>query len=782
MSVRKKVKKGEIEQLQVENVFTEEIPPPDDPSPPRIALGGKKLMNLKVSRMVVRNSPEERQNVIRYRTGYGSHEEEELDHSGECSLSFSEPHWAGENSSRLISPRSAHLRSPSIVLLKSPSGYFPSHTLLQSSIEAPAVDGKELSSNPLNSNGYAPAVRLNLGDFLKACQANGYRRLDQGVVEAVSTRPGDNSVHVSTTKPLSTTISARVFTVSKYTQDDLLENKPHTPSVALGSAFSPIAPSENTATYPISRAPGSHTSLDAVAQSCSTTLFPSSNTSTGEIDVGEMKGKGDYRDSFYIALPSPHPNMNTLPHLDLQDGLDTSMNISTISVASPSSDPPISSDEPPLAESQRRQRCFVWERGSGEAYSTAVDITPLISRYHNRVETVAAVASVPTASDTHVAIAAVVADHLPGTTPQQTQETVGNDHASRTATTTPTRPFSKKLTAYLKYTPSAVSGASGTPSARSTASSPDPTEQLPPVWNNSTSIHGTLRDNNNNKISRSGKNMALSIHTGSGAVRDETNSLPRSGAPKPTASPSAPLTPSDSTLGQGPRSVSDSTSGPYTFHKKSAPVGLGLTGSVSNSAAARATTKASSTPRKKNIQWGDNTIPTADSSETPPLLESTSPLLAATMKPFGRHSQYVSPRTHSPKLTPSQIRSRLNATEKKEKELAAAAAIPSTTHNQEQSAENQSLKSSNSTPQTGLVKLVQQLRDEVSSIILMFVSFKLYVVLTQSFILFTVTAQRRRNFFTSKLYIEPLRSTLVCTALGIEYKNQLNCDELDELY
>jgi hypothetical protein len=147
MTIRKRVKKGEIEQLQVQEVLSEATSPVRAPSPPRISLGGKKVTSMKVARVVVRDSPEERQQ--------GRHRYADSEQDVTHSVDFGEGQ-PGEK------------EEYAGTLSRSNSGYFL-HLPAGSAFDryGSQHEGAELG-------GPAPqSVRLNLGDFLRACQAGG---------------------------------------------------------------------------------------------------------------------------------------------------------------------------------------------------------------------------------------------------------------------------------------------------------------------------------------------------------------------------------------------------------------------------------------------------------------------------------------------------------------------------------------------------------------------------------------------------------------------------------
>jgi hypothetical protein len=171
----------------------------------------------------------------------------------------------------------------------------------------------------------------------------------------------------------------------------------------------------------------------------------------------------------------------------------------------------------------RTQRKFIWERGSGEVYSSTVEVTPLLNRHRGRIADVAAVAPIST-NDYFKTFAA---EEKP---------------VEKTPKARATSPRSKKVTAYLRHTPSAdvnisMQSNESTP-ARDERKSPTPTKNT--------------------------RKPSLTVVT----VRDETNSMPRSFAPQPTPSPKY-SSPSRAGGSNGAKHHSEKNKevGPYLFHK-----------------------------------------------------------------------------------------------------------------------------------------------------------------------------------------------------------------------
>ena len=165
MSVKKSVKKSEIEQLQVQDVHTEEAPE-EEPSPVRPGLGTKKTSSVKVSRIVVRESPEER---MRRNTDFGTDYtfNENNARSNDFSVA-SESHSGSFTLSNIESVRNQLYSTNGAASSprSSSSGGYVLHLPVGTEFD---TLGKVTVSG---ENGAQQAsVRLNLSDFLKACQA-----------------------------------------------------------------------------------------------------------------------------------------------------------------------------------------------------------------------------------------------------------------------------------------------------------------------------------------------------------------------------------------------------------------------------------------------------------------------------------------------------------------------------------------------------------------------------------------------------------------------------------
>jgi hypothetical protein len=155
-TIKKSVKKSEIEHLRVESIRVEEHPGAADPSPPRVSLGGRHLAKIKIQRIAVReqhgvmSSPSD---DYYHRTNSGSGSGEFY---GGSNVNGNGHHRNDEN---------GHDGDESYVL----------HLPVGTEIDDFMVNSVNLS---VNKGGSTPAkldqqtVRLNLGDFLKACQTN----------------------------------------------------------------------------------------------------------------------------------------------------------------------------------------------------------------------------------------------------------------------------------------------------------------------------------------------------------------------------------------------------------------------------------------------------------------------------------------------------------------------------------------------------------------------------------------------------------------------------------
>jgi hypothetical protein len=693
MTIRKRVKKGEIEQLQVQDVLSEATSPVRAPSPPRISLGGKKVTSMKVARVVVRDSPEERQQ------GRHRYADSEQDVTPSVDFGDGQPGEKEEYAGTLS---------------RSNSGYFL-HLPAGSAFDryGSQHEGAELG-------GPAPqSVRLNLGDFLRACQTGGLgaKLPDPGtagggsevppsllsaLVGAVGPQSPMKPVQQSfPTLPTATSIALHMPSyVSEEFMQDVPEQTAETGPLTLDITFSPIAAtsqsySESPFTAGSSSAPGPVSlswpaSLLSPAATSSartpSTSFPSSRPTTATTETLAQEpcdaASSAPRTPFgahNIHLPSPHPNLDNVPRLSHEDSNNASSVASPVTPWQPSlvaGPVPMSLDserstaasngaaEPAADEealTQKERRRFVWERGSGDVNHT-VDLTPIVSRYRGKGSDVAAVASVPTRSP-------------------HKQSDPGDDNLKPPLrdpprSTSPSKLAGKKVTGFMKYAPAA-----GSDSAELETDGPDPTLGYSPSAGSS-----PVRDRQpsksparpvNGRPPLSAKKPSLVVVT-SLAVRDETNSMPRSTPPKPSATPSPPP------LHVPSKHPSVGSTGPYNFHRRHPAPSI---------------SKALVTPKKKSVNWGDKK--SAPSSETK-FSEATSPALAATLHPFERKG-YSSPNAQRA-ITPEEVAIKLAALGVEGGERGGGSVG---------SAEEKEVEG---TPQTALVKLVQELRDEVRAI------------------------------------------------------------------
>lgn len=692
MTIRKRVKKGEIEQLQVQDVLSEDVGSPHEPTPPRVSLGGKKVTSLKLARIVVRDSPEERL-PVRHR-----YAESEFDPAQ--SMEFGEEREEIEEYAGTLS--------------RSNSGYF---------LHVPA--GSAFNQIGVDAGPAAPSVRLNLGDFLRACQAGGVLGTGTGqqqqqqpstpgrytsisavipVAEA-ATVPGQRPSLQRTPSGNSVTFRA----INPYVTDQFLEDMPPVApagqihaaaavdaaaTLTLDTDFSPI-PASSSGSYASPFTTTGASSAVSLSWPASMMSPPPVALTRGAESLTEPELESDPEPvklrppsvAPNILLPSPHPNLDNVPPLLHSDtsfssevGSPNASTISALSPNTPSAGPVRMSmtvgdnkhsghrSAPTIAqsavESVRKQRRFVWERGSGDVNNT-VEITPIVSRYRGRgSDVVAAVASVPTLSP-----------HVPSTHGAD-GNTSTLENSNKVRPISPSRLAGKKVTGYIKYAPAPGDLA---------ASSADPEQDLPdptlvpappgtPPWRAGSS---PIKPSKSPQPTRK---PSLSMAAG-GAVRDETNSMPRSTPPKPTATPS-PLP-----LHVPVKHPSVGSTGPYNFHRKNP---------------APTISKAHVTPKKKSVKWGDKKVDSTPSNETKSSSEKkASPMLASTMRPFERNG-YSSP--HSARtVTLEEVTNKLDSLER-----SAAASAESKEQGPEAG------KEVHSTPQTALVKLVQELRDEVS--------------------------------------------------------------------
>jgi hypothetical protein len=697
MTIRKKVKKGEIEQLQVQDIVAEELPAPaSSPSPPRISLGGRKETNLKLARIVVRDSPEERVQV-KYRY---SDAELDLARSGELDFSrTANGTQRGADDDVMEDRRSGNFSSTPN---RDSGGYF---------LHVPAgsaFDPYGISTGGAGSAPYAPSVRLNLGDFLKACQVNGYRSLSSTTTAGSSSVPEDNTEGAVAMNGASYASGHSSSTDAQ--MRDIPMGASGQSSLKLDVAFTPIAYSGSSpAQFPdeLSSASGPNSlswPLSLQSPSSGGKTFGLREGSDADMhDVDEQHGTRQgtpARRAPNILLPSPHPNLDTVPRLVHEDSpadaASANGNLSSISAASPARTL-TASEQSADPVSDRKQRRFVWERGSGEVNQT-VNITPLISRYHRgRDASVAAVAAVP---HVHTAVGRPsIAINDPDDHSGKDQEVDINMPVS------PSKFLGRKVTSYLKYTPSAATEPGSAFTDRSNASSPDPTEQAAsPPWNTNTKTTPSKPPNGKRPGSSEKPKSGLTIATSHTSLRDETNSLPRSGAPKPsaTASPQPQHIPT--------KHPTAGSAGPYTVHKSAR--GTAVKPPSPSSTSSSPGKFPLETPRKKSVNWGDktdskkNSTPSGETKTSDnkfATIGSPAPALAATIHPFGS-SQYVHAKTGE-RPTAEEIHQRVRA-EGADKRAAAA----------EKGAAQQENggREEGAAAQTALVKLVQELRDEVS--------------------------------------------------------------------
>lgn len=500
MSVKKSVRKSDIEQLQVQDVHTEEFVEAE-PSPLRPSIGTKKVSSVKVSRIVVRESPEERmRRSTEFGTDYTFDETvhaESLDPDAfrEESRSAKNGHFSNFDSVR--NQLQANNGSSALTKSSSNGGYV---------LHLPAgTEFDALGRMTVSGEEGVQSVRLNLSDFLKACQSRA--AISAPLSTSIApTENGNISVENSTTNG---------HTNHEYTNNLESQFKLSLPddTLDLAADLTPINAGSSKSNFNSSffntTTPAKDLSLDWATTPASSGKPP---LSPGLSRLINPKASSAMQDEptpqqpppQHILLPSPHPNLENVPTLHLTE--------------SGGSDSTPSSPEKYFAEvvTQRTQRKFVWERGSGEAYASTVEVTPMLNRHRGRIADVAAIA--PVSINNYFKTYA---------------EEPGSEN-KRSKSAPPRSPKAKKVTAYLKHTPSADLDAS----VRSTPGTEEKKKSSP---------HGAS----------SARRPSLSVVT----VRDETNSLPRSFAPQPTPSPKY-SSPGDKGSTKRTREV-----GPYAFHK-----------------------------------------------------------------------------------------------------------------------------------------------------------------------------------------------------------------------
>ena len=531
MSVKKVVRKSEIEQLQVQDVHTEIEPEETDPSPLRPAIGTKKIAAVKVSRIVVRESPEERlRRTSDFTTDYSFHDgglnfnlEEEPNGQTSTVNTFesvrSQLQYSTSGNNGSLSPGKP-MNSPKPVQ----NGGYVLHLPAGTAFDA---FGSVVSTD---ETGQQQAVRLNLSDFLKACQV-------RSTFSSSTTQP----MEVPPALPMNgNTVSSSLNDENDLEQVSEQAATAHLAAVETARSLKLSLPTEtlsledltpinmNSSTksnfnsfFNASTPPAKDLSLDWAATPASSGKPPLSPGLNRLVSSKHLNGASQQHSnepppppppqlvqtprnttSQSILLPSPHPNIENVPTLRLSE--------------STSSTPATAPQTEKLFEevvTHRTQRKFVWERGSGEvSQASTVEVTPLLSRHRGRIADVAAVAPVSI-------------NHYFKTYAEEPRE------EERSKSAPPRSPAAKKVTKYLKHTPSA-------------------------------DVDVTLRSNNSTPgTDEKRKSTPLSTRRPSLtaiSVRDETNSLPRSIAPQPTPSPK---------YDSPDRTKKTKEVGPYTFHK-----------------------------------------------------------------------------------------------------------------------------------------------------------------------------------------------------------------------
>ncbi len=408
MSVKKVVRKSEIEQLQVQDVHTEIEPEEADPSPLRPAIGTKKVAAVKVSRIVVRESPEERlRRSSEYAaTDYSFHEggphfslEEEQDAPNSTVNTFesvrSQLQYSTSGKNGSLSPGKP-MNSPR----PGQNGGYVLHLPAGTVFDA---FGSVVSTD---ETGQQQAVRLNLSDFLKACQVR-------------STFPS-GSTH-QTEVPPTLSVNGNAVSSSGIHEDNGLEQmneqtaetartlKLSLPADTLSlEDLTPINMNSSTKSnfnsfFNASTPPAKDLSLDWASTPTSSGKPPLSPGLNRLVSSKHLNGASTVNEppppppplqqqvqtprnetAQGILLPSPHPNIENVPTLRLSE--------------STSSTPATAPQTEKLFEevvTHRTQRKFVWERGSGEvSQASTVEVTPLLSRHRGRIADVAAVVPV----------------------------------------------------------------------------------------------------------------------------------------------------------------------------------------------------------------------------------------------------------------------------------------------------------------------------------------------------------------------------------------------------